>query len=242
MTASVLEIPDFTSIAGRSTATAETIRELKIRTAVMGKEERKRSFARGRGEPNLGFSNRSAKNATKNATAQEIAFAHATRSNKGVLVLNERKSTPDKTSTHCSNSSNKVGDKNRLFPQSRPRKTAKSAEKIPPTSKIFKVGKHRSSGSRGRKRRPKTQRKRAGTKLDKNAINSPAERVEFCFFGLFSALKRAIKRERVTGSPPAPSVKNMPKTEACRLYSSEIEYNEESVEIIIEKICELIGE
>lgn len=36
--------------------------------------------------------------------------------------------------------------------------------------------------------------------------------------------------------------KNMPKAEACRLYSSEIEYNEESVEIIIEKICELIGE
>ncbi|MBQ6906291.1 MAG: flagellin lysine-N-methylase [Clostridia bacterium] len=36
--------------------------------------------------------------------------------------------------------------------------------------------------------------------------------------------------------------KNIPKTEACRLYSSEIEYNEENVEIIIEKICELIGE
>ena len=36
--------------------------------------------------------------------------------------------------------------------------------------------------------------------------------------------------------------KNMPKTEACRLYSSEIEYNEENVAIIIEKICELIGE
>lgn len=36
--------------------------------------------------------------------------------------------------------------------------------------------------------------------------------------------------------------KMMPKAEACRLYSSEIEYNEDNVEKIIERIFELIGE
>ena len=36
--------------------------------------------------------------------------------------------------------------------------------------------------------------------------------------------------------------KIMPKPEACRLYSSEIEYNEDNVEKIIDKIYEIIGE
>lgn len=36
--------------------------------------------------------------------------------------------------------------------------------------------------------------------------------------------------------------KNMPKAEACRLYSSEIEYNEENVEKLLDRIYEIIGE
>ena len=110
-------------MAGRRTATAEATIVVPLRTAVIGKEDRKRGLRYPLGEVNLSLRLKSANSATRQEKRHEALMAIAAKSApcEGVKVPARIKiPVPSAVIKISSKNSKRAGAKNSLFPQKKP--------------------------------------------------------------------------------------------------------------------------